>query len=138
MRDARRGGYGGGMTAPDRVEIEDFAAQAHAFLAKARDYLAEGDLHQTSEKGWGGAAHMAKAAAVAQGWSYNSHADFSVILNNVIRRTGDTRLRRLRSVANELHANFYRRAIHLDATVIGQDLDDVGELIDLLAPLTGD
>ncbi len=124
------------MTAADRVEIEDFAAQAHAFLAKARDYLAAGDLHQASEKGWGGAAHMAKAAALAQGWPYNSHADFSVVLNNVIRRTGDTRLRRLRSVANELHGNFYRRAIHLDATVIGQDLDDVGELVDLLAPLT--
>ena len=36
------------------------ASQAREFLNKARGYLAAGDLHQASEKGWGAAAHMAR------------------------------------------------------------------------------
>ena len=53
-------------------EIADYRDQAWDFLEKGRKYLAEGDLHQASEKGWGAAAHMAKAVAAARGWEYDS------------------------------------------------------------------
>ena len=116
--------------------IEDYVAQAREFLNASRGYLADGHLHQASEKGWGAAAHMAKAVALAQGWQYDTHAHFSVVLNQAWRRIGDDRIRALRATANDLHGNYYRRKRHLSAQEIGADLDSVTELIDILEPLT--
>ena len=71
------------MTTPgdNHVEITDYENQAREFLSNSRDFLAAGNLHQASEKGWGAAAHMAKAVAVAQGWEYETHSDFSEVMN---------------------------------------------------------
>ena len=115
--------------------VGDYEAQAREFLGKARDYLAQGDLHQASEKAWGAASHMAKAVALAQGWSYDTHAEFSVVLNQARRVTSDDRLLDLRATANELHSNYYRRARHLDADVIERDIEQVSEMLGLLTPL---
>ena len=114
----------------------DYRQQALDFLAKSREYLAVGDLHQASEKGWGAAAWMAKAVATAQGWEYNRHDQFSVVLNNALLLLGDDRLRGLRGIANDLHGNYYKRKFLLNAGIIGQDLNSVGELLDILEPLT--
>ncbi|MYE47123.1 MAG: hypothetical protein F4X25_10375 [Chloroflexi bacterium] len=123
------------MTAIDPVEVADHAAQAREFLSKAREYLASDDLHQASEKGWGAASHMAKAVAAAQGWEYETHADFSVVLNRAWRLTDDDLLPGLRAIANDLHGNYYRRKRHLDAAAVGRDIESMAELLDLLAPL---
>ncbi len=123
------------MAAEDLVAIADFEAQARDFLNRGRAYLAAGHLHQASEKGWGAAAHMAKAVAVAQGWPYDTHADFSLVLNRATAATGEDRLRGLRAIANELHSNYYRRKRHLDAAEIGRDLESIAELLELLVPL---
>ncbi len=125
------------MVSSDPSVIADHESQAREFLEKARDYLSAGDLHQASEKGWGATAHMAKAVAVAQGWEYETHADFSVVLNQAWQATGNDRLRDLRGIANELHGNYYRRKRHLNAEVIGQDIESVAELMTALAPLAG-
>ena len=124
------------MTTADRVEVEDYASQAREFLRRSREYLAAGDLHQASEKGWGAAAHMAKAVAAANGWTYERHADFTQVLNKVWLQNRDDRIRRLGAVANDLHGFFYFRRRFLDADVIAADIEDVGELLDLLEPLT--
>ncbi len=121
---------------PDFEAVGDYESQAREFLEKARQYLAAGDLHQASEKGWGAAAHMAKAAAVAQGWRYETHPDFSHVMNQASRLTGNHRLGELRSIANDLHGNYYVRKRFLDAEAIGQDLERIAELVSLLAPLT--
>ena len=123
------------MTASDPAAIADHATQARDFLARSREYLDAGDLHQASEKGWGAAAHMAKAVAVAQGWEYETHADFSVVLNRAWQATGNDQLRALRSIANELHSNYYRRKRHLSAASIAEDIESVAELLGILAPL---
>ena len=123
------------MTTEDLVAIADFEAQARDFLDRAREYLAAGHLHQASEKGWGAAAHMAKAVSVAQGWPYDTHSDFSLVLNRATAVTGDDRLRALRAIANERHSNYYRRKRHLDAAEIGRDLESMAELLELLAPV---
>ena len=116
--------------------VEDYVNQAREFLEHSRIYLADGHLHQASEKGWGAAAHMAKAVALTQGWVYETHADFSVVMNNAYELLGDDSVRPLRSVANELHGNFYQRKRFLNAQVIGADLDSVQELLGALTPLT--
>ena len=122
---------------PNQTEISDYESQAREFLTKSREYLALGDLHQASEKGWGAAAHMAKAVAVAQGWTYDSHADFSTVLYEARRLTGNASLGASRSIANELHFNYYRRKRHLNAAAIGEDLEIIAEMLDILHPLTG-
>ena len=125
------------MTTPDFEEVADHASQAREFLDLSREFLASGNLHQASEKGWCASAHMAKAVAVAQGWEYATHADFSSVLNQARRLTGNPRIPDLRSRANELHINYYKRKRHLDADAIGEDIEAVAELLTLLAPLTG-
>ncbi len=49
--------------------VIDHRLRAGYFLQKGREFLADGDLHQASEKGWAAAAHIVKAAATAYGWS---------------------------------------------------------------------
>ncbi len=93
-------------------------------------------MHQASEKGWGAAAWMTKAVAVTHGWEYERHEHFSMVLNNARALTGNDRLPALRSIANELHGNYYRRRRHLDSESIGIDLKSVAVLLDVLEPLT--
>ena len=124
-------------TEPDEANaIADYRQQARDFLVKSREYLADDDLHQASEKGWGAAAWMAKAVAEAQGWEYRRHEQFNVVLNNARALTGDERLPGLRGIANDLHGNFYTRKRFLDSESIRMDLDRITELLDILEPLT--
>ena len=116
--------------------IDDYRQQSREFLVKSRQYLADDELHQASEKGWGAAAWMAKAVAEAQGWKYTRHDEFADVLNRARQLSGDTRLRNYRRVANELHGYFYTRKRFLDADDIGEGLDRVAELLDILEPLT--
>ena len=124
------------MAAVNFQEVSDYKKQAREFLAKGWEYLDFGDLHQASEKGWGAAAHMAKAVALCQGWMYESHAGFNYVMNEASRLTGNDRLRDLRGRANDLHSNFYQREIHLADDAIRADLISVGELLESLDPLT--
>ena len=124
------------MTVVNFEEVSDYKNQSRAFLSKGWEYLDAGDLHQASEKGWGAAAHMAKAAALCQGWVYETHAGFNFVLNEASRLTGNDRLRDLRGRANDLHGNYYSRGIHLADDAIRADLGAVEELLELLEPLT--
>ena len=120
----------------DWEAINDYKQQAREFLAKSEEYLAVGDLHQASEKGWGAAAWMTKAVAVAQGWQYDQHAHFNVVLNDALLITGNDRLLALREIANGLHRNYYTRKRFLNINIIKRELDAAAELLDILEPLT--
>ena len=121
---------------PDLAAVSDYRQQAREFLSKGREYLAEDDLHQASEKGWGAACWMAKAAATTQGWEYSTHEHFNKVMENARILTGDTRLPGLRGIANDLHGNFYKRKLLLNAMAIEVDWEHVAELLDILEPLT--
>ena len=121
---------------PNVAAVADYRQQARAFLAKSRQYLNEDDLHQASEKSWGAAAWMAKSVADAQGWEYRKHDQFNIVLNNARLLTGDERLPGLRGIANDLHTNFYKRKLLLNADAIAVDLDHMTTLLDILEPLT--
>lgn len=118
------------------VAVADYRQQAREFLVKSHQYLADGDLHQASEKGWGAAAWMAKAVADAQGWNYERHAQFNVVMYQAQDLSGDARLDDLRGNANELHGYFYTRKLFLRADVISRGLDRMATLLDILEPLT--
>ena len=115
--------------------VGDYRRQAREFMLKSRQYLADGDLHQASEKGWGAAAWMAKAVAEAQGWKYTRHDEFADVINRARILSGDARLRNLRRAANELHGYFYTRRRFLDAADIGEGLDEIAAMLDILEPL---
>ena len=116
--------------------IEDYRLQSRHFLERSHHYLAEDDLHQASEKGWGAAAWMAKAVATAQEWQYTRHEHFNDVLYQAGQLTGDSRLRGLRAIANNLHGNFYQRKRFLHADSIADSLAEVTTLLDILEPLT--
>ena len=121
----------------DYEEIAGYESQAREFLAKGLDFLVAGDLHQASEKGWGAAAHMAKAVAIAQGWQYARHSHYHRAMNQAGRLTGNTRLPFLHGRAEILHANYYELKEDLDAALIRNDLESIAELLEILHPLTG-
>ena len=116
--------------------VADYARQSREFLDKGWEYLAAGDLHQASEKGWGAAAWMAKAAAEARGWQYDRHDEFFTVMRQAQDVSGDARLRNLRRAANELHGYYYTRRRFLRSDDIEQGLDEVALLLDILQPLT--
>ena len=120
----------------DENAVADYARQSREFLGKGREYLAAGDLHQASEKGWGAAAWMAKAVAEARGWQYKRHDEFFTVMRQAQDVSGDPRLRNLRRAANELHGYYYTRRIFLSSDDIGQGLDEVALLLDILQPMT--
>ena len=119
--------------------VSGYTAQAREFLVKGREYLDAGDLHQASEKGWGAAAHIAKAVALAQGWQYSQHSHFHRVMDRaggLVDGNGDY-LAFLHGRAEILHANLYELKQDLDAGQISRDLGYMRELLDLLAPLAG-
>ena len=121
----------------DDQAVRDYVQQSREFLRKAHQYLAEDDLHQASEKGWGAASHMAKAVADAQGWSYRKHDEFGQVLHQATVMLGDPRIFRLwRKSAHDLHGFFYERKMFLFPEAIKDDLDDVELMLDALEPLT--
>ena len=130
------------MTQPNQTEpydpeaIADYRQQAHVFLTKARQYLADNDLHQASEKGWGAAAWMAKAVATIYDWEYQHHQQFGVVMDNAALMTGNNRIIELKSIAYGLHTNYYTRKRFLSPRAIAQEINLMAELLTILEPLT--
>ena len=77
------------------------------FLTKARHYLAEDDLLQASEKGWGAAAQMVKCVAEDRGWSHEGHRQLWSAVNRLVEETGDREMQTAFGLAGALHTNFY-------------------------------
>ncbi len=106
---------------------------AGEFLVKARVYLAEGDLLQASEKGWGAAAQMVKAVAEARGWGHQGHQQLYDAVDRLVAEAGRHELRDRFNAASELYINFYEGS--LSAEAVGYDLDQVERLVNQLQPL---
>ncbi len=106
---------------------------ARTQLAQGVEELAEGDVRQASEKGWGAAAQMVKAVASRRGWRHDGHAALFAVIDRLVAETGNAGLGRRFHVANSLHQNFYED--WQSAEAVGRGLADVGRLIDELEPL---
>ena len=107
-------------------------ASAH-FLAQARQELADGDLPQASEKGWGATVQILKAVAEQRGWEHSRHRYHLVTVSRLRAETGAGDIRRLFRAASDLHENFYENT--MQALEIAESLDDVEALMDKLIPL---
>ena len=110
-----------------------YVETGHEFLAKAGTYLAEDDLRQASEKGWGAAAQMVKSALDARGEPHTGHGHLWRGIELLVDETGDHELRDLFGAAHNLHVNFYEGLL-LPATV-EQYLARAAAFVDRLEPL---
>ena len=104
------------------------------FLRRSRQYLADGDLHQAAEKGWGAAAHLMKAVAASEGWEYEHHDQFDMVVQNASQRFRQPSVRQYGNSAHFLHRSFYRHPDFLQREAIGQHIDDVEKMVDALEP----
>ena len=108
-------------------------ATGRDFMAKAWKYLDEGDLAQASEKGWGAAAQMVKAAAEARDWRHNGHAELYRAIDRLSDESDDEQLRALFHAASSLHINFYEG--WLPREMVRNGLAQVTELVGKLERL---
>ncbi len=108
-------------------QTQTYKERSRIFLAKARDELAAGDLEQASEKAWGAASLMLKAAAQQRGLDHETHNQLFQVLRVVASELDDQELRRLFNDANGLHHNFYEH--RLTAEEISDDIDSVERFV---------
>ena len=113
------------------MTTQQYQQASEHFLAQARQGLADGDLPQASEKGWGATAQILKAIAGQRGWEHSRHRHHLVTVSRLRAETGD--IRRLFNTASALHENFYENTMQAFEVVEG--LDDVEALMDKLIPL---
>lgn len=85
----------------------EYLAQGRVFLRQAEEELQIEDLRQASEKAWGAAAQMVKAAAAERGWEHDRHGRLYQAARRLAAETGDPSLRRQFVYAGELHGNYY-------------------------------
>ncbi|MDE2745606.1 MAG: PaREP1 family protein [Chloroflexota bacterium] len=104
-----------------------------SYLRKAHEHLAEGDLVQASEKGWGAAAELVKACAEARDLDHVRHRQLWLTVNRLVDETGDRELQFLFSQAESLHGNFYED--YYDESAVASYLGQVVLLLDKLRPL---
>ena len=115
--------------------VETHTETSHILMRQAEEELRNGDHLQASEKGWGASAHAVKAVAERRGWRHNSHALLIGIVRRLAVESGGQEVRRLFDVAASLHTNFYEHWMNEED--VGQRLEDVKELLELLEPLQG-
>ena len=109
------------------------ADTAREELARARAYLDEDDLLQASEKGWGAAAQVVKAAAETRGWRHGSHCDLFAVITRLVDETGNGDIRRGFNDAGALHTNFYegwldRESVEANLARVSEFVEKVGGL----------
>ena len=89
-------------------------------------HLAEGDLLQASEKGWGVAAQMVKAVAETRGWRHSTHGDLYHVVGP--RGGGTVPTQRVQNALplGQLAAPELLRGLHARDGTVATGLDDVG------------
>ncbi len=96
---------------------------SHQLIAQARAELEAGDLRQASEKAWGAAAQMAKAAASSRGWDHDQHRHLWNTVKDISNEAGDQEIHDLFIAANGLHVNFYENTY--DTQMVARNIDRV-------------
>ena len=92
-------------------ETRPYAEQADIFLRQAQEELANNDLRQASEKGWGAASQMIKAVAQVRRWEHDEHRYLSAVVSELATEDRDEELVLCYSSAEALHRTFYEGAV---------------------------
>ena len=109
----------------------EYRSAATKLLQQARQELAQGDVRQASEKGWGAAAQAVKAVAEGRGWQHKTHAALFNAVDRLAEEADSDYLNSLFHVAGNLHSNFYEDCLSPRMVRVG--LDQVAKFVELLA-----
>ena len=115
--------------------VETYREASRRFLDQAARELDAGDLQQASEKGWGAASQILKAAAAQRQWGHRTHRQLFNVVDALVEETGDGEIDDLFYFANGLHQNFYEN--WLSAESVRRGLDRVSRFVEKLEPLVG-
>jgi len=88
-------------------KAEVYMKLSEKYLTEAENLLAKRDYVQASEKLWSSTALMVKAVAATKGISILSHGELFSFVRKLGEERNEPEFRRLFSVANTLHQNFY-------------------------------
>ena len=123
--------------APDRrdTRIHKHLEIAADYWAKCPRYLAEGDLRQAGEKGWGTLAQLTKVVATLRGWDHFDHVAIREAVQAVAAEMPESSplIRRGLFAAESLHGNFYEAHMNRDHAEFA--LGEVTTLLGILWPL---
>ena len=114
------------------ARIRKHLAQAREYWLKAPAYLAQGDLCQAGEKGWGAVAQLAKAVATLRRWEHYDHVAIQEAITALMAELPHQSavIDRGLSAAERLHGNFYE--VYMTAERAGFALAEVSPLLDIL------
>ena len=110
-------------------QAQTYQERSREYLSKAFQELADGDLTQASEKGWGAAAQMVKAVANDRGMEHHSHRSLLLAAQNIENNLGGDAATQF-AFAEQLHRNFYEDT--LDRAGVTMRLEQVASFVDSL------
>jgi len=114
------------------ARISKHTAQARDYWSKWPTHLAQGDLCQAGEKGWGTVAQLTKAVATLRGWEHYDHVAIQEALTALSDEMPDsmTEIARGLTAAERLHGNFYE--VYMTAGLTEFALREVQPLLEIL------
>ena len=91
------------------ARIRKHLTQAREYWLKAPAYLAQGDLCQAGEKGWGTVAQLAKAVATLRRWEHYDHVAIQEAITALAEESPEQMavIYEGLAAAEQLHGNFY-------------------------------
>ena len=114
------------------ARIRKHLNQAREYWRKAPTYLAEGDLCQAGEKGWGAVAHLTKAVATLRNWEHYDH----VAIQEAVTALAEESPAQMAAIyqglgaAEQLHGNFYE--VYMTPNRAALALANVRPLLEIL------
>lgn len=92
-------------------ETRPYTEQSGIFFRQAQEELANNDLRQASEKGWGAASQMIKAVAQQRNWRHDEHRYLTAVVSELATESKDEELVLCYSAAQTLHRTFYEGSV---------------------------
>ena len=96
---------------------------SYLFIEQADEELGRGDILQASEKAWGAAVHVVKAASVQRRWKHGKYGPLRSNVQKIADEINDSELPSLFRLANSLHRNFYEDS--MDGEDVRKSIADV-------------
>ncbi|MCY3693331.1 MAG: hypothetical protein OXI54_14260 [Chloroflexota bacterium] len=120
------------------ARIRKHIAQAREYWSKWPAHLAEGDLCQAGEKGWGAVAQLTKALATLRQWDHYDHVAIREIITQLIDENPQQAVAIAQGLraAESLHGNFYE--VYMTPFLAQTALDDTRPLLEILWNLLPD
>lgn len=119
------------------VRVNDFANEFKTtgawLLEEAEEQFEKGDFMQASEKSWGAVTQYLKALATERDWGHDTHAHLVQVADMLWEEMGDDEMRKLFSVAEGLHANYYQT--NRSESWVRRAMDDAQRYVAILAAI---